>query len=52
MRRIMIAENSEGVSVQVWNNSGRDSVTHQYYFDTWDEALEALPNLPKVATGE
>lgn len=44
----MVAENSTGVSVQVWNNSGRDSETHSYEFDDWDEAIEALPNLPEV----
>jgi hypothetical protein len=43
-----MAENSEGVSVQLWNNSGRDSETVQYDFIDWDEAIEALPNLPEV----
>jgi len=45
MKRVMISEQDEHTTVHCWSLGG-DTV--EYEFDSWDEAIEALPNLPEV----
>ena len=46
MRRVSIHEYDDETYVEVFDNITKKRV--EYKFETWDEAIEAIPNLKEI----